>query len=60
MPIPVIILQPPLVQLNGPYPSGAYLAAFFRGLSAEGWDGSRSARGTPAPVARAPGRNNFV
>jgi hypothetical protein len=26
----VVILQPPLVQLNGPYPSGAYLAAFFR------------------------------
>ncbi len=26
----VVIIQPPLVQLNGPYPSGAYLAAFFR------------------------------
>lgn len=37
MPIPVIILQPPLVQLNGPYPSGAYLAAFFRGLAKDGW-----------------------
>jgi len=35
MPIPVVIIQPPLVQLNGPYPSGAYLAAFFRGLSGE-------------------------
>ncbi|HKL87163.1 MAG TPA: radical SAM protein, partial [Treponemataceae bacterium] len=28
-----IILQPPLVQLNGPYPSGAYLASFFKGIS---------------------------
>ncbi|HPS44435.1 MAG TPA: radical SAM protein [Treponemataceae bacterium] len=35
MSIPVIIVQPPLVQLNGPYPSGAYLAAFFRGLGGE-------------------------
>ncbi len=26
----VIIIQPPLVQLNTPYPSGAYLSAFFR------------------------------
>lgn len=26
----VYIIQPPLVQLNGPYPSGAYLASFFR------------------------------
>lgn len=25
-----IILQPPIVQLNTPYPSGAYLSAFFR------------------------------
>lgn len=25
----VIILQPPLVQLNSPYPSGAYLKSFF-------------------------------
>ncbi len=32
---PVIVIQPPLVQLNGPYPSGAYLASFFRGLSGE-------------------------
>ncbi len=31
----VVILQPPLVQLNGPYPSGAYLAAFFRSLAAQ-------------------------
>ncbi len=28
----VAIIQPPLAQLNGPYPSGAYLSAFFRGL----------------------------
>lgn len=35
----VIILQPPLVQLNGPYPSGAYLAAFFRELAAKGIPG---------------------
>lgn len=27
----VKILQPPLVQLNSPYPAGAYLSAFFRG-----------------------------
>ena len=25
-----IILQPPIVQLNTPYPSGAYLSAFFK------------------------------
>ncbi len=56
MPIPVIILQPPLVQLNGPYPSGAYLAAFFRGLGAAHWSpliGPES--GTPVPLAGAPG-----
>jgi hypothetical protein len=35
MPIPVVIIQPPLVQLNGPYPSGAYLSAFFRSLPGE-------------------------
>ena len=40
----VIIIQPPLVQLNGPYPSGAYLAAFFRSLAAEGLSGSLSVR----------------
>ncbi len=45
MPIPVIIIQPPLVQLNAPYPSGAYLAAFFRGLGREGW--SPAGFGTP-------------
>ena len=28
----VIIIQPPLVQLNTPYPSGAYLKAFFSQL----------------------------
>ena len=33
----VIIIQPPLVQLNTPYPSGAYLSAFFKKL-AEGCD----------------------
>lgn len=27
-----VIIQPPLVQLNTPYPSGAYLQAFFKGL----------------------------
>ena len=32
----VVILQPPLVQLNCPYPSGAYLSAFFRHLGREG------------------------
>lgn len=31
----IIILQPPLVQLNTPYPSGAYLSAFFRKLKEE-------------------------
>lgn len=29
----VIIIQPPLVQLNTPYPSGAYLSAFFKNLA---------------------------
>ena len=40
----VIIIQPPLVQLNGPYPSGAYLSAFFRSLAAEGLSGPLSVR----------------
>ena len=26
----IVIIQPPLVQLNTPYPAGAYLASFFR------------------------------
>lgn len=26
----VLLIQPPLVQLNSPYPSGAYLSAFFK------------------------------
>ena len=30
-----IIIQPPLVQLNTPYPSGAYLQAFFKELYAK-------------------------
>lgn len=28
----IVIIQPPLVQLNTPYPAGAYLASFFRYL----------------------------
>jgi len=40
----VVIIQPPLVQLNGPYPSGAYLSAFFRSLSADGVSGPLSVR----------------
>ena len=28
--INTIIIQPPLVQLNTPYPSGAYLLSFFK------------------------------
>jgi hypothetical protein len=36
MPVSVVIIQPPLVQLNGPYPSGAYLSAFFRRLADDG------------------------
>src|SRR5574344_287188 len=31
----IIIIQPPLVQLNTPYPSGAYLSAYFRKLDHE-------------------------
>ena len=31
--IDVLIIQPPLVQLNTPYPSGAYLQAFFKDLA---------------------------
>lgn len=30
-----VIIQPPLVQLNTPYPSGAYLQAFFKELYAK-------------------------
>lgn len=35
-----LILQPPLVQLNTPYPSGAYLSAFFKreGSSSKWYD----------------------
>lgn len=32
----ITIIQPPLTQLNCPYPSGAYLASFFRRLAAQG------------------------
>ncbi|MBO6220084.1 MAG: radical SAM protein, partial [Treponema sp.] len=28
----ILILQPPIVQLNTAYPSGAYLSAFFKSL----------------------------
>ena len=28
----VLIIQPPIVQLNTAYPSGAYLSAFFKSL----------------------------
>lgn len=31
----VVIIQPPLVQLNAPYPSGAYLSAFFKNMDME-------------------------
>ncbi len=31
----IVIIQPPLVQLNTPYPSGAYLQAFFKRLRAD-------------------------
>ena len=36
----VLIIQPPLVQLNAPYPSGAYLSSFFRsqGANAKWYD----------------------
>lgn len=30
--IDVVIIQPPMVQLNTPYPSGAYLLSFFKNL----------------------------
>ena len=29
----VVIINPPLVQLNSPYPSGAYLSAFFKKMN---------------------------
>lgn len=31
----VILIQPPLVQLNSPYPAAAYLAAFFRKMNCQ-------------------------
>lgn len=31
----IVIIQPPLVQLNTPYPAGAYLSSFFRRISSE-------------------------
>ena len=31
----VLLIQPPLVQLNSPYPAGAYLASFFRTMKCE-------------------------
>ena len=33
--IDVVIIQPPMVQLNTPYPSGAYLLSFFKKLFAQ-------------------------
>ncbi len=47
----VIIIQPPLVQLNAPYPSGAYLSAFFRSVAA---DGISPSPGEPAVRPPAP------
>lgn len=44
MPVSVVIIQPPLAQLNGPYPSGAYLAAFFRRLFSDGMSSPGSVR----------------
>lgn len=31
----VLLIQPPLVQLNSPYPSGAYLSAFFKEMGCQ-------------------------
>ena len=33
--IDVVIIQPPMVQLNTPYPSGAYLFSFFKKILAQ-------------------------
>ena len=48
----VIILQPPLVQLNGPYPAGAYLAAFFRSLAKTEVSARRSSAAEKLPFPR--------
>ncbi len=49
----VVVIQPPLVQLNAPYPSGAYLSAFFRAIAADGIAPSPGAPAAkpPAPLA---------
>lgn len=47
----VVIIQPPLVQLNGPYPSGAYLSAFFRRLGTPRLEDSKAA---PPPAFSPP------
>ncbi len=50
----VYILQPPVVQLNGPYPAAAYLVSFLRSLQASGRTDVLPAAGIPAPgVVRA-------
>ena len=31
----VLVITPPVIQLNSPYPSGAYLCSFFKNQNAE-------------------------
>ncbi len=47
----ILVLQPPMVQLNAPYPSGAYLSAFFRACVR---DGIPSPNGAPPTLPSTP------
>jgi len=46
----VVIIQPPIVQLNTPYPSGAYLQDFFKKLKSFGETDNQITTFTQSPT----------
>ena len=46
----VVIIQPPIVQLNTPYPSGAYLQDFFKKLKSLGETDNQITTFTQSPT----------
>ena len=46
----VVIIQPPIVQLNTPYPSGAYLQDFFKKLKSFGENDNQITTFTQSPI----------
>ena len=46
----VVIIQPPIVQLNTPYPSGAYLQDFFKKLKSFGETDNQITTFTDSPT----------